>query len=106
MTAGGCWSVLTNRVTGTPVSSVTARINWTTNEGFDAPTLQEIAKKTDGQYFEATSSDELARVYSTMSTKFVGEKKQTEIAFIFAGIGALIAMVAAFLSLWWFGRVA
>jgi Ca-activated chloride channel homolog len=72
----------------------------------DAPTLQEIAKKTDGQYFEATSSDELARVYSTMSTKFVGEKKQTEIAFIFAGIGGLMALVAAFLSLWWFGRVA
>ena len=72
----------------------------------DAPTLQEIAKKTDGQFFEATSADELARVYSTMSTKFVGEKKLTEIAFIFAGIGALIAMAAAFLSLWWFGRMA
>jgi Ca-activated chloride channel family protein len=36
----------------------------------------------------------------------VGEKKQTEIAFIFAGIGALIAMFAAGLSVWWFGRVA
>lgn len=72
----------------------------------DAPTLQEIAKKTDGEYFEATSADELARVYSTMSTKFVGEKEEAEIAFIFAGIGALIAMFAAFLSLWWFGRVA
>lgn len=72
----------------------------------DAPTLQEIAKKTEGQYFEATTSDELTRVYSTLTTKFVGEKKETEIAFIFAGIGALIAMFAAFLSLWWFGRVA
>jgi Ca-activated chloride channel family protein len=72
----------------------------------DATTLQEIAKKTEGQFFEATSADELARVYSTMTTKFVGEKKETEIAFIFAGIGALIAMFAAFLSLWWFGRVA
>src|SRR5690606_7676610 len=39
----------------------------------DTPTLQEIAKKTDGEFFEATSADELARVYSTMSTKFVGE---------------------------------
>lgn len=72
----------------------------------DGPTLQEISKKTGGQYFEATTSDELARVYSTLTTKFVGEKKETEIAFIFAGIGALIAMFAAFLSLWWFGRVA
>ncbi len=72
----------------------------------DAATLQDIAKRTEGEFFEATSADELTRVYSTMSTKFVGEKKQTEIAFILAGIGALIAMVAGFLSLWWFGRVA
>ena len=72
----------------------------------DTPTLQEIAKRTEGAYFEATSADELARVYSTLSTKFVGEKKETEIAFIFAGIGALIALFAAFLSLWWFGRMA
>ena len=72
----------------------------------DSTTLQAIAKKTAGEYFEATSADELTRVYSTMSTKFVGEKKETEIAFIFAGVGALIAMFAAFLSLWWFGRVA
>jgi Ca-activated chloride channel family protein len=41
-----------------------------------------------------------------MSTKFVGEKEEAEIAFIFAGIGALIAAFAGFLSLWWFGRVA
>jgi Ca-activated chloride channel homolog len=72
----------------------------------DAPTLQAIAKTTAGEYFEAASADELARVYSTMSTKFIGEKKEAEIAFIFAGAGALIAMFAAFLSLWWFGRVA
>ncbi len=72
----------------------------------DATTLQDIAKRTEGAYFEATSADELNRVYSTLSTKFVGEKKETEIAFIFAGIGALIAALAALLSVWWFGRVA
>jgi Ca-activated chloride channel family protein len=72
----------------------------------DTPTLQEIAKRTGGTFFEATSADELARVYSTLTTKFVGEKKETDIAFIFAGIGALIAMAAGFLSLWWFGRLA
>ena len=72
----------------------------------DAPTLKEIAKRTEGEYFEATSADELTRVYSTMSTKFVGEKEVADIAFIFAGIGALIAAIAGFLSLWWFGRVA
>jgi Ca-activated chloride channel family protein len=72
----------------------------------DTPTLQQISKDTAGEFFEASSADELARVYSTMSTKFIGEKSLAEIAFIFAGIGALISMFAASLSLWWFGRVA
>ena len=33
-------------------------------------------------------------------------KKLTEIAFLFAGAGALLAGLAAGLSLWWFGRIA
>jgi Ca-activated chloride channel family protein len=72
----------------------------------DEPTLQEIARKTDGQYFAAKSADDLARVYNSLATKLVGEKKLTEIAFIFAGIGALFAMAAGALSLLWFGRLA
>lgn len=72
----------------------------------DGPTLQEIAKRTEGQYFEATSADELTRVYSTLTSRYVGEQQETEIAFILAGIAALIATFAAFLSLWWFGRTA
>jgi Ca-activated chloride channel family protein len=36
----------------------------------------------------------------------VGEKKLTEIAFIFAGIGALLTLAAAGLSLLWFGKLA
>jgi Ca-activated chloride channel family protein len=72
----------------------------------DEPALQEIARKTDGQYFEAKSADDLTRVYSALSTKLVGEKKNTEIAFIFAGVGALLAIAAGMLSLLWFGRLA
>jgi Ca-activated chloride channel family protein len=72
----------------------------------DAPTLQEIARRTDGQYFAAQSADDLTRVYNSLATKLVGESKQTEIAFIFAGIGALFAIAAGLLSLLWFGRLA
>ena len=65
----------------------------------DAPTLQAIAETTKGEYFEAQSSDDLARVYNSLSTKLISEKKLTEIAFIFAGIGALFALLAGALSL-------
>ncbi|HVY52065.1 MAG TPA: VWA domain-containing protein [Devosia sp.] len=71
----------------------------------DAPTLQEIARKTGGQYFAAASADDLSRVYGSLATKLVGEKKLTEIAFAFAGAGAVLAMLAGVLSLLWFGRL-
>jgi Ca-activated chloride channel family protein len=72
----------------------------------DAESLKNIADTTQGEYFEAQSAEALTKVYDSLSTKLVSEKKLTEIAFIFAGIGAAIAAAAAGLSLLWFGRIA
>lgn len=72
----------------------------------DATTLQAIADTTDAEYFEAASSEALAEVYTSLSTRLVAEKKLTEIAFAFAGLGALIAIAAAALSMFWLGRIA
>jgi Ca-activated chloride channel family protein len=72
----------------------------------DATTLQAIADATEGEYYEATSASDLAGVYDSLSTRLISEKKLTEIAFIFAGAGALLAMAAAGLSMLWFGRIA
>lgn len=72
----------------------------------DAETLQAIAETTAAEYFEAQSSEALAAVYDTLATRLVAEKKLTEIAFVFAGIGALLAIAAAALSMLWLGRVA
>lgn len=71
----------------------------------DAPTLQAIAEMTKADYFEARSSEDLERVYSSLSTQLISEKKLTEIAFIFAGVGALLAAMAGGLSLLWTGRI-
>lgn len=72
----------------------------------DAPTLQAIADLTAADYFEAQSAEALTEVYNSLSTQLIAEKKLTEIAFIFAGIGALLALAAASLSLLWLGRIA
>lgn len=71
----------------------------------DSVTLQAIADATEGEYYEATSAADLAGVYDSLSTRLISEKKLTEIAFVFAGAGALLAMAAAGLSMLWFGRV-
>lgn len=72
----------------------------------DVATLQTIAETTAGEYFEAQSSDDLGRVYDSLATRLVAEKKLTEIAFLFAGLGALLALLAAALSMLWLGRIA
>lgn len=72
----------------------------------DATTLQDIADRTAAEYFEAASSEALTEVYNSLSTKLVAEKKLTEIAFVFAGIGALLSVLAASLSMLWLGRIA
>jgi Ca-activated chloride channel family protein len=72
----------------------------------DANTLKAIADTTGAEYFEAQSSEALTEVYASLSTRLVAEKKLTELAFIFAGVAALIAIVSAALSVLWLGRIA
>ena len=72
----------------------------------DATTLKDIADRTEAEYFEAQSSEALTEVYNSLSTKLIAEKKLTEIAFVFAGIGAIFAIGAAALSMLWLGRIA
>jgi Ca-activated chloride channel family protein len=71
----------------------------------DSATLQAIADTTKGQYFIASSADDLAKVYNSLSTRLISERKLTDVAFIFAGVGAVLAVLAGGLSLFWFGRV-
>lgn len=71
----------------------------------DSATLKAIADTTRAEYFEASSADELTKVYQSLSSRLVSEHKLTDIAFIFAGIGALFALAAGGLSLFWFGRI-
>jgi Ca-activated chloride channel family protein len=70
----------------------------------DEATLKEIAEKTAGQYFRAGSDTDLKEIYKTLSSKLVLETEKTEITAIFTAAAAVLALVAAFLSVAWFGR--
>jgi Ca-activated chloride channel family protein len=71
----------------------------------DEDTLKAIADLTRGQYFYAGSAIDLKKVYDSLNSKFLLEKKDMEISALFAGGAALIAFVSALLSLLWFNRV-
>lgn len=72
---------------------------------FDETTLKQVAELTKGEYFHATSADDLKKVYEKLNARYVLEKKETEVSAIASGVAALLAMVAAALSLVWYGRV-
>ncbi len=54
----------------------------------------------------AGTAADLKKVYQGLSTRLIVEKKETEISALLAGLGALLVVLAAGLSVWWFGRIA
>jgi Ca-activated chloride channel homolog len=79
---------------------------WSMRVRLDEETLKNISLLTHGEYFYAGTADDLKKVYENLSSRMVVERKETEITALFAAAGALLAALAAGLSLWWFGRVA
>ena len=73
---------------------------------FDEETLKAIAALTRADYFKAASGDDLAKVYSTLTSNFTLEKKESEITALISAAAALFALLAGMLSLLWFHRFA
>ena len=78
---------------------------WSMRVRLDEETLKAVAARTQAEYFHAASAEDLTRVYQTLSSKFIVEKKETEISALFALAGAALALLAAGLSVWWYARV-
>ena len=64
-----------------------------------------MARLTDAAYFNATNEKELTQVYENLSTELVLRKEKAEVSTLFAAGAAVLTIVAAGLSLVWFGRV-
>jgi Ca-activated chloride channel family protein len=91
---------------GTKNGEIIGFEGWSMRVRLDEETLKNIALLTRAEYFYAGTAADLKKVYEGLSSKLVVEKKETEITALFAAVGALLAVVAACLSVWWFGRVA
>lgn len=79
---------------------------WSMRVRLDEAALKQVALLTQAEYFYAGTAQDLMKVYQALSSKLVVEKKETEITAFFAAAGALLALLGAGLSVWWFGRVA
>jgi len=90
---------------GTTGGEVIGFEGWSMRVRLDEETLKKIANITLGEYFYAGSAADLKKVYQTLNSRVVMERKQTEITALFAAAAAAAALVAAALSLLWFNRI-
>jgi len=79
---------------------------WSMRVRLDEETLKQVASATRAEYFYAGTANDLKKVYQSLGTRLSAQKKETEISALFAALGAVLALTAAGLSVWWFGRVA
>jgi Ca-activated chloride channel family protein len=91
---------------GTTSGEIIGFEGWSMRVRLDEETLKNISVLTHGEYFYAGTADDLKKVYESLSSRLVVERKETEVTALFAGLGALLSVLAAGLSIWWFGRVA
>ena len=78
---------------------------WSMRVRLDEETLKTIARVTLGEYFYAGTATDLKKVYESLNSRLVMEKKNMEIGALFSAGAALTALLSAVLSLLWFNRV-
>jgi Ca-activated chloride channel family protein len=90
---------------GTPNGEILGAEGWSMRVRLDEEALKGIATITRGEYFYAGTATDLKKIYEGMNSRFVMETKETEITAMFAAAGALLALIAAALSMLWFNRI-
>jgi len=71
----------------------------------DEPTLREVARMTGGEYHHAGTAEKLRGVYQNLGSRMQVQTRETELAPMLAVAGAMLVLVAAALSMLWFGRL-
>jgi len=90
---------------GTASGEILGSEGWSMRVRLDEDSLKQIAEITHGEYFHASSSPDLTKVYDSLSTRLSFESRQTEVTAFFAAGAALLSLAAAFLSVLWFNRI-
>ncbi len=90
---------------GTAKGEVLRTDGWSMRVSLDEAMLKTVADVTRGEFFQATTAEELKRIYQSMASRFVMEKKELEVGALFSAAAVLLALIAAGLSVAWYGRV-
>ena len=67
----------------------------------DAPTLMEVAKQTGGTFHAAEDADQLREVFAELPKEVATQRQRTEVTWMLAALGALLAAAAVAASMRW-----
>lgn len=90
---------------GTANGQILGSEGWSMRVRLDEDALKTIADITRGGYFYASNAAELNTVYQSLNSRLSLETRQAEITALLAAAAALMAVVAAWLSMLWFNRI-
>jgi Ca-activated chloride channel family protein len=90
---------------GTVAGEIIGAEGWSMRVRLDEDALKHIANVTRADYFYAGTSTDLKKIYQGMNARMMLKKQQTEITALFVAAAAVIATIAAGLSLMWFNRL-
>ena len=90
---------------GTPGGITIEVEGMTVHTSLDEAMLQYISTETGGMYYNAGNEGELGRIYDDIKPQLSVKPEEMEITSIFAGLGMIVFLIGAMLSLLWFGHV-
>jgi Ca-activated chloride channel family protein len=90
---------------GTTNGEILGEEGWSMRVRLDEASLKQIASETKAEYFYADNATDLTKIYKTLNSRLVMEKKETEITALFSAVAAVLAMLSALLSMMWFNRI-
>jgi Ca-activated chloride channel family protein len=90
---------------GTVAGEIIGAEGWSMRVRLDEEALKQIANVTRADYFYAGTATDLKKIYEGMNAKMVLKKQQTEVTALVVALAALLATIAAGLSLVWFNRL-
>jgi len=90
---------------GTTEGEILRFEGWSMRVRLDEETLKKIAELTQGEYYYAGTAADLKKVYQTLSARLVFETRETEITAFFSAAAAVLALIAALLSVLWYNRI-
>jgi Ca-activated chloride channel family protein len=90
---------------GTPEGTVVDIGGFNVATALDRELLSEVAAVSDGKYYEAADAASLADIYKSIDLDFKAVTEHTEVTALFTAGAALLLVIGALLSVFWFGRV-